>query len=80
LSFVGARAGLGCLILQSAQSFDTAAMFVGVIILAGAGIGSVALLKLLERNMAPWRFENADERLRNTQAVESGSIEVIPQR
>lgn len=55
-------------------------MFVGAIILAGAGVGSVALLKLLERNMAPWRFENADERLRNTQAVDSGSIEVIPQR
>jgi NitT/TauT family transport system permease protein len=61
LSFVGGRAGLGFLILQSAQSFDTAAMFVGVIILAGAGVGSVALLKLLERNIAPWRFENDDE-------------------
>jgi NitT/TauT family transport system permease protein len=57
----GARAGLGFLILQSAQSFDTAAMFVGVIILAGAGVGSVALLKLLEQKMAPWRFENVDD-------------------
>jgi NitT/TauT family transport system permease protein len=57
----GARAGLGFLILQSAQSFDTAAMFVGVIILAGAGVSSVALLKLFERKMAPWRFENVDE-------------------
>ncbi|HVZ51398.1 MAG TPA: ABC transporter permease [Pseudolabrys sp.] len=57
----GARAGLGFLILQSAQSFDTAAMFVGVVILAAAGVGSVALLKLVERKMAPWRFENVDD-------------------
>jgi NitT/TauT family transport system permease protein len=57
----GARAGLGFLILQSAQSFDTAAMFVGVAILAGAGVGSVALLKLVEQKMAPWRFENMDD-------------------
>ncbi len=57
----GARAGLGFLILQSAQSFDTAAMFVGVGILAVAGVVSVALLKLVEQKMAPWRFENIDD-------------------
>ena len=57
----GARAGLGFLIINSAQSFDTAAVFVGVIILAVAGVVSVAALKWLERTMAPWRFENADD-------------------
>jgi NitT/TauT family transport system permease protein len=57
----GARAGLGFLILMSAQSFDTAAMFVGVIILAVAGVLSVAALKWVERKMAPWRHENADD-------------------
>lgn len=57
----GARAGLGFLILMSAQSFDTAAMFVGVIILAGAGVASVSALKWVEQKMAPWRFENADD-------------------
>ncbi|MPZ57244.1 MAG: ABC transporter permease subunit [Rhizobiales bacterium] len=57
----GARAGLGFLILMSAQSFDTAAMFVGVIALAVAGVGSVAALKWVEEKMAPWRFENVDD-------------------
>src|SRR5262249_48991934 len=57
----GARAGLGFLILMSAQSFDTAAMFVGVIVLAVAGVGSVAALKWLGRNEAPWRFERIDD-------------------
>jgi NitT/TauT family transport system permease protein len=57
----GARAGLGFLIINAAQSFDTAAVFVGVIILAVAGVVSVAALKWLERAMAPWRFENADD-------------------
>jgi NitT/TauT family transport system permease protein len=49
----GARAGLGFLIINAAQSFDTAAVFVGVIILAVAGVVSVAALKWLERVMAP---------------------------
>lgn len=57
----GARAGLGFLILMSAQSFDTAAMFVGVIILAVAGVVSVAALKWVEQSMAPWRFEAVDD-------------------
>jgi len=53
----GARAGLGFLIVSSAQSFDTAGLFVGVLILAFAGIGSVELLKWVERRLAPWRFQ-----------------------
>jgi NitT/TauT family transport system permease protein len=57
----GARAGLGFLIINAAQSFDTAAVFVGVIILAVAGVASVAALKWVERAMAPWRFENVDD-------------------
>jgi NitT/TauT family transport system permease protein len=57
----GARAGLGFLIINSAQSFDTAAVFVGVIILAVAGVASVAALKWIERVMAPWRFENVED-------------------
>jgi NitT/TauT family transport system permease protein len=57
----GARAGLGFLIINAAQSFDTAAVFVGVIILAVAGVVAVAALKWLERIMAPWRFESVDD-------------------
>lgn len=55
----GARAGLEFMILTSAQNFDTAALFVGVIILAVAGIASVELLKWIERRLAPWRFEES---------------------
>ncbi len=51
----GARAGLGFLILNSAQSFDTAGVFVGVIILAIAGVLSVEALKWIEFKLAPWR-------------------------
>ena len=51
----GARAGLGFLILNAAQSFDTAGLFVGVIVLAIAGVISVELLKWIEARLAPWR-------------------------
>jgi NitT/TauT family transport system permease protein len=53
----GARAGLGFMIVNYAQSFDTPAVFLGVIILAVAGVTSVELLKLLESRLAPWRNE-----------------------
>jgi len=56
----GARAGLGFMILTSAQTFDTAAVFGGVFILAAAGAGSVWGLKLLERRLAPWRNSEDD--------------------
>jgi ABC-type nitrate/sulfonate/bicarbonate transport system permease component len=57
----GARAGLGFLILVSAQTFDTAGLFAGVLILAGAGVLSVELVKMLERRMAPWRFQETSD-------------------
>jgi NitT/TauT family transport system permease protein len=57
----GARAGLGFMILTSAQNFDTAALFVGVIILAFAGIASVEFLKWIEQRLAPWRFQDGNE-------------------
>jgi len=52
----GAKAGLGYLILYSAQTFDMAALFAGVLILAVAGVVSSEALKALERRLAPWRF------------------------
>ncbi len=52
---IGARAGLGYLIIVSAQTFNTAGLFLGVIILALAGVLAVELLKVLERWQAPWR-------------------------
>jgi NitT/TauT family transport system permease protein len=57
----GARAGLGFLILTSAQSFDTAALFLGVIIFAIAGVASVSLLKWLEASLASYRVQEHGE-------------------
>lgn len=57
----GARAGLGFMILSSTQNFDTAALYVGVLVLAVAGIVSVELLKYLEMKIAPWRFDEEGE-------------------
>ncbi len=57
----GAKAGLGYLILISAQTFDTAALFVGVLILAFSGVIAVEILKWIERQLAPWRFQESGE-------------------
>jgi ABC-type nitrate/sulfonate/bicarbonate transport system permease component len=53
----GARAGLGFLILTSAQNFDTAALFLGVIIFAIAGAVSIGLLNWLEASFKRFRPE-----------------------
>jgi NitT/TauT family transport system permease protein len=57
----GARAGLGFLILTSAQNFDTPALFVGVLIFAIAGVASVSVLKWLEQYFAAYRFQEHGE-------------------
>lgn len=57
----GARGGLGYLIVTSAQLFDTAGLFVGVLTLAIWGVLSVEFLKWLERWLAPWRFRQTEE-------------------
>jgi len=53
--FFGARAGIGFMILASAQTFDTASVFLGVIILAVSGVVTVEFLKWVEVRLAPWR-------------------------
>ena len=57
----GARAGLGFLILTSAQNFDTAALFLGVIIFAIAGVVSVSLLKRIETFFESYRAQEHNE-------------------
>ena len=47
--------GLGYLIFQAGGMYDTAQVFVGVGILAAAGVGFNAALRALERRLAPWR-------------------------
>lgn len=56
----GARAGLGFLIFNATSSFDTAALFVSVTILAVTGVVLVECLKWGERRLAPWRVESGE--------------------
>jgi ABC-type nitrate/sulfonate/bicarbonate transport system permease component len=57
----GARAGLGFMIMSATQGFDTASLFLAVIILAIAGVICVEFFKYLEAWLAPWRFQNSEE-------------------
>jgi NitT/TauT family transport system permease protein len=51
----GAREGLGYLISISGQTFNIPGMFVGVLVLAAAGVLCVASLEYVEGRIAPWR-------------------------
>jgi NitT/TauT family transport system permease protein len=51
----GARAGLGFLIYESNNRFDTAMLFAVVMILAVLGVFFVRLLDWLQARMMPWR-------------------------
>lgn len=51
----GATSGLGYLITVSSQVFDMGALFAAVVILAGAGVISTELIKVIEKRVAPWR-------------------------
>ena len=53
--FGGASKGIGLMIVQAAQVFDTPLLFVGIIVLACFGIIVTGGLRLLERHLAPWR-------------------------
>ncbi|MDF2114355.1 ABC transporter permease [Roseiarcaceae bacterium H3SJ34-1] len=50
----GARAGLGQLIQQSAETFNMPALFVGVVVLAVAGIVLTSGFVWLEKRLVPW--------------------------
>jgi NitT/TauT family transport system permease protein len=51
----GATSGLGFLITVSSQVFDMGALFAAIVILAGAGVISTELIKIVEKRIAPWR-------------------------
>ncbi|MFI9834515.1 ABC transporter permease [Streptomyces sp. NPDC051913] len=55
--FFGAQKGLGFLILQGAQQFRTADVFVGTILLAALGVVLTAFLRTVERKACPWRTD-----------------------
>jgi ABC-type nitrate/sulfonate/bicarbonate transport system permease component len=49
--------GLGYLIFQAGGLYDTAQVFVGVGVLAAAGVTLTAFLRWTERKLAPWRMD-----------------------
>lgn len=57
---VAAKAGLGYLITISAQTFNTAGVYLGVLILAISGVLAMELLKAVERWIAPWRPQETE--------------------
>lgn len=52
---MAANAGLGYLLRDSSETWDSPKLFVTVILLAVIGLVSFNLIKRLERRMAPWR-------------------------
>jgi NitT/TauT family transport system permease protein len=55
-----ATKGLGYLIFQAGGLYDTAQVFVGVVILAAAGMLLNAFLRWLEKKLAPWQHVQAE--------------------
>jgi ABC-type nitrate/sulfonate/bicarbonate transport system permease component len=55
-----ATKGLGYLIFQAGGLYDTAQVFVGVVILAAAGVLLNAFLRWLEKRLAPWQHVQAE--------------------
>lgn len=53
--FFTAIGGLGGIIINSQQRFDTASMMVPILILLALGVGLTALLGYLESKVAPWQ-------------------------
>jgi ABC-type nitrate/sulfonate/bicarbonate transport system permease component len=55
-----ATKGLGYLIFQAGGLYDTAQVFVGVVILAAAGMLLNAFLRWLEKHLAPWQHVQSE--------------------
>jgi ABC-type nitrate/sulfonate/bicarbonate transport system permease component len=51
--------GLGAIIINSANNFDTATMFVPIVVLMAMAIGLNGLIGVVERRVAPWQAEIA---------------------
>ena len=51
--------GLGAIIINSANNFDTATMFVPIVVLMVLAIGLNSLIGWVEHRVAPWQAEIA---------------------
>ena len=57
--FFTSISGLGAIIMNSANNFDTATMFVPIVLLMVMAIGLNSLIGAVERRVAPWQAEIA---------------------
>jgi NitT/TauT family transport system permease protein len=57
--FFTSLSGLGAIIQTAANSFDTATMFVPIVVLMVMAVGLTGLIGLVERRIAPWQAEIA---------------------
>lgn len=57
--FFTSISGLGAIIINSANNFDTATMFVPIVVLMVMAIGLNSLIGVVERRVAPWQAEIA---------------------
>jgi ABC-type nitrate/sulfonate/bicarbonate transport system permease component len=57
--FFTSLSGLGAIIQNAANSFDTATMFVPIVVLMVMAVGLTGLIGMVERRVAPWQAEIA---------------------
>lgn len=58
--FFGARQGIGLMIEESAQTFDTRALFVGIFVLGLTGVAITYGLMAVERRLSRWRLQESE--------------------
>jgi NitT/TauT family transport system permease protein len=59
--FFTSVAGLGYMIVQYANSFETAKLFVPIVVLMVLGVILIGLTKIIERKVAPWQNRERGE-------------------
>lgn len=59
--FFTSVAGLGYMIVQYANSFETAKLFVPIVVLMALGVTLIGLIKVVERKIAPWQNRDQGE-------------------
>ena len=59
--FFTSVAGLGYMIVQYANAFETAKLFVPIVVLMALGVTLIGLTKVIERKVAPWQNREQGE-------------------
>jgi len=59
--FFTSVAGLGYMIVQYANAFETAKLFVPIVVLMALGVTLIGLIKVIERKVAPWQNREQGE-------------------